>query len=281
MLGWPGPVLAAYLGVLKQSGLTPRKVIRLRFSKALGPRLKQIERAFGEKYAYHLHDVVQRIRVERILRHPFGKALQAALGQSAGFSWKFEKQQCPVEDLYAEDFRCASVAEKLLKEPYSTFLFSGGGILPKELLAHDSLRFIHVHPGIVPEIKGSDGLLWSALLRQKLGASCFYMNSGIDTGDIIGTKEYSLPCIPRDKARSLTVNQLVNMLTTVYDPLMRADCLAEALHLKSLRDGSILPTGSIQDPAAGRTYHYMRMELKSLVIDRFLQGDSQRVNREL
>ena len=86
--------------------------------------------------------------------------------------------------------------EKLIKyiqtEQDKTFLFTGGGILKEKLLSIKDTKFIHIHPGVVPDVKGADGIFWSYLLKNKVGYSCFYMNSGIDTGDIVQINEYKL-----------------------------------------------------------------------------------------
>ena len=73
------------------------------------------------------------------------------------------------------------------------------GILPPSLLALPGVKFIHVHPGFLPYVRGSDGLLWSALIRNKPGVSVFYMDPEIDGGKIISAGEISPLTFPVSK----------------------------------------------------------------------------------
>ena len=73
-------------------------------------------------------------------------------------------------------------------------LFSGGSILKKPIL-NLGKRFIHIHPGIVPAVKGSMAVEWSLLLGQPCGASAFFMSEAIDEGEIIKTKVFPAPGI--------------------------------------------------------------------------------------
>jgi methionyl-tRNA formyltransferase len=75
-------------------------------------------------------------------------------------------------------------------------LYTSGGRVPGDLLSTSPSRMIHIHPGVVPYVRGSDCLFWSVLTRGRPGMSCFYMNAGIDTGDIIHTREFDAPSYP-------------------------------------------------------------------------------------
>jgi len=102
-------------------------------------------------------------------------------------------------------------------------IFTGGGILRNKILSLDK-RFIHIHPGIVPKVKGSDCFLWSVLLYKSIGMSGFFMNEGIDTGDIIIQEEYPLPNFKMELSL-ISSSGLKNILINYCDPHYRAETL--------------------------------------------------------
>jgi len=70
-------------------------------------------------------------------------------------------------------------------QPYVNqyILFSGKGIVSASLTENFSL--IHIHPGKLPEYRGSTTLYYSILRENSLTASAFIMAQGIDTGEVI------------------------------------------------------------------------------------------------
>tara|TARA_B100000212_G_scaffold318704_1_gene275325 strand:- start:490 stop:1350 length:861 start_codon:yes stop_codon:yes gene_type:complete len=88
-----------------------------------------------------------------------------------------------------------NLKQKIIENVDTAFLYTNGGIVPQTILELDMVKILHIHPGIVPYFRGSDCLIWSAFIKGKLGASCFYMNPKIDEGKVIQTQEYPLPKI--------------------------------------------------------------------------------------
>lgn len=105
--------------------------------------------------------------------------------------FNFEKFGDQVTTLIASDYNDVVLKNELIKDTGHTYLYTNGGRVPADLLNSGFGKIIHIHPGIVPDVKGSDCLLWSLLVRGRPGMSCFYMNNGIDTGDIIFRREFS------------------------------------------------------------------------------------------
>lgn len=65
-----------------------------------------------------------------------------------------------------------------------------GKILPKEVLDIPSLGCINVHASLLPKYRGAAPIQWSVLNGDKLtGVTTMYMDIGMDTGDMILTKE--------------------------------------------------------------------------------------------
>ena len=71
---------------------------------------------------------------------------------------------------------------KNLKIDY--IVFTGGGILREEILSLE-MKFIHLHPGIVPDYRGSTCFYYSILNESYAGVTSFIMDKTLDTGNII------------------------------------------------------------------------------------------------
>lgn len=46
-------------------------------------------------------------------------------------------------------------------------------------------KYINIHPSYLPDLRGVDPVVGAMLFQRDFGATCHYMDSGIDTGDII------------------------------------------------------------------------------------------------
>jgi len=74
-------------------------------------------------------------------------------------------------------------------------IFSGGGILKPDLLQAGP-RWIHVHPGRLPEQRGSTCIYWSLLLDGAIHATAFFLEPGLDTGPVLATGSFAPPRLP-------------------------------------------------------------------------------------
>jgi hypothetical protein len=170
----------------------------------------------------------------------------------------------------AKDYSDPAFHEFLAGRSTQTFLYTNGGRVPGELLDTPGLKILHNHPGIVPYVRGSDGLLWSLLVRGIPGASCFYMDVGLDTGPLIATREFELPSFPGLRGQIKDDPELFyRALLFAYDPHLRAETFLDALSKGS--DPAALPAHD-QDPAEGRQYFAMHPRLQDVVFDRISGG---------
>lgn len=65
-----------------------------------------------------------------------------------------------------------------------------GKILPKEILEIPKLGCINVHGSLLPKYRGSAPIQWTVLNGEKVaGVTTIYMDTGMDTGDMILKKE--------------------------------------------------------------------------------------------
>ncbi len=81
----------------------------------------------------------------------------------------------------------AQLIQALQDLNFDVFLANGlPHILPiSKLKAGNQKKFINVHPSCLPDLRGADPVPGALLFGKDSGATCHYMDDGIDTGDII------------------------------------------------------------------------------------------------
>lgn len=157
------------------------------------------------------------------------------------FPWhKFSPK---IQKVSAEDYNDPEFQKILLSQKDSAFLYTNGNIVPKELLQQDGFKILHIHPGIVPHVRGSDGLLWSIANRGKPGASCFYMSPGIDEGDLIDTIELPPMKIQHPAPKTTEEEELLYRAALIaFDPHIRAKLLCKILEKNKDKPLKMLPS---------------------------------------
>lgn len=123
------------------------------------------------------------------------------------------------------------------------------GLLAKAPLFETGHKLLHVHPGRVPEFRGSTPMYYSLIAEQNLSASAIFLEPEIDAGPVLAQRNFPLPSDLR-------------CIDTEYDPYIRALLLIQVL--KDYRDGLTLtprPQG-----AGGTTYHVIHPVLKHLAL---------------
>lgn len=169
-----------------------------------------------------------------------------------------------VDRVWADGLGDPSLARALAAES-GTVLYTGGGMVRSNLLGLPGLRFLHIHPGWLPNVRGADGLLWSVLVRGRPAASAFFMAAGLDTGDLIAAREFPALEIPVPGDRPAD-DVLYRALFSFCDPLLRAEVLVRDV-LGSGEDLARIPSRP-QDLGKGTTYHFMETRLRRLALRR-------------
>jgi len=145
------------------------------------------------------------------------------------------------------DINNSELIDAVKKSTMDYFVFAGGGILKQEILSSKS-KFIHFHPGIVPEYKGSTCFYYSLINENNCGVTAFVMNEGIDTGDIIYQKKFQKP----DHI----------FIDDVFDSHIRSETLIDVLENKLLLPNKFKK----QDSETGNTYFIIHPVLKHIAI---------------
>ncbi|MBN8543781.1 MAG: hypothetical protein J0M34_05900 [Alphaproteobacteria bacterium] len=213
-----------YLEYLRAAGLKPKHLWLVDFGAcSLLARLKPMKRTMpapflSENAAYR--ELCMNIQRE------------AGVTPTDYFA-QWEPQDYAEEITYfrARDFDDVSLQARMKKHTDTAFLYTNGGILPAAILNAPDVRVLHIHPGIVPDVRGSDCLLWSVKLRNKIGVSCFYMSAGIDEGDLIAQHEWDIPKLPSLAAMLNPREEDMGYRALLYalDPHYRAQLLIKAI----------------------------------------------------
>lgn len=135
--------------------------------------------------------------------------------------------------------------EELKKVKVDFFIFCGRGgeIVQRNILSTN--RFLHIHSGKLPKYRGSTTVYYSILEEQKCYASAIFLDLAIDTGEMIGEKEFHLINCDFDY---------------VYDPFIRSILLIEVLKQEKIISQKQVSTDA-------KTYYIIHPVLKKLALN--------------
>jgi methionyl-tRNA formyltransferase len=144
-----------------------------------------------------------------------------------------------------------AVTETLGRFREELVVFSGpaGGILRKPFFALRK-RFLHVHPGRLPDYRGSTPMYYSLLREGALTASAIFLEAELDSGGLILEREYAPPT---DRRR----------IDLEFDPWMRADTMVAVLEDYATRG---VLRGRTQPRDRGETFYIIHPLLKHLAL---------------
>ncbi len=256
------PVTEAYLLALRQEGLQPSVILAVDYVGE-GARGAKLERLLGTRLAAtllrHWRNRSARIKPELVERLQEDRAVKLRPGREP----RFEEFSPRVIPLTIRDYADPRLRDAMRVSKAEAFLYCSGGRVPAAIF-EEGFRILHIHPGVVPHVKGSDGLLWSIVARQKPGASCFYMDAGIDTGRLIATAEYPMP---RWSGLAVDPDVLYNALIYCYDPHLRAALLVDVLRGVA-GDGDLANLPAASQPHEGGHYFTMHRAIRDRVLSR-------------
>jgi hypothetical protein len=283
VLFYEGPIARAYLEMLYSLRCKPRRIIQLIAKRDLVTK-KPVGRFLPLFLRNKYSATVQTRKIHHWPKYYFRthNALCMELFDQLGETLKIEKDTLagtinlrPLEH-YCDNilsfplnyFKDPEFLEFIKQQNTSTYLFTGGGIIPKTFFGIKNTQFLHVHPGHLPDIRGADCLLWSVMLSDHPSATCFCMNAGIDTGNIVNAAFLPQIKLPAD-ANNLDENMAYRLLYSFIDPWVRAVVLRDTLRLTGYLE-NIASTPQAID--AGTTFHFMHTNMRRKVIKKFITG---------
>ena len=121
----------------------------------------------------------------------------------------------------------------IIKESTNILFLNTGKQIYKNVLELNK-KFVHIHPGYLPEVRGADGSLWHINQNNNLGVSSFFMNQKIDEGLVIEKEKLPLPKFSLPNYKELNIKILYRLWFSFFDPLLRG------WHFKKLiKEGNI------------------------------------------
>ena len=201
-----GPMARAYLTMMDMTDLQPARIIYM-INSTYSASANRIGAVLPKPMRFRLAEAVQRgacfhwpRQIYRNKRGLFSEMTQV-IGTTYGLDQDFflnllgteriNHHAADVDRIFVSGLTDPELQLAIAADGNGTILFTGGGIVPEGLLELEGVQFLHIHPGHLPDIRGADGLLWSTLIRKKLGVSAFIMAPGIDTGDLVVTEEFA------------------------------------------------------------------------------------------
>ncbi len=124
-----------------------------------------------------------------------------------------------------------------------------GAILRRPLL-ETGRRFVHVHPGLLPDYRGSTTIYYSLLERGEVHATALRLDEGIDTGPVLLARSFAPPADRRTIDRE-------------FDPQIRAAVLEDVLRALAGPQGL---AERAQPEGAGRVHYIIHPVLKHIAI---------------
>tara|TARA_B100000780_G_scaffold214070_1_gene153613 strand:+ start:1168 stop:1869 length:702 start_codon:yes stop_codon:yes gene_type:complete len=167
------------------------------------------------------------------------------------FTKENEIKLVKIKDSKINDFECVQ-AIKNLKEKYIVYAANYGDILSKQYFDLKK-KFIHIHPGKLPEYKGSTTYYYEILEKNTISYSAIFQNSKIDDGKIIYSQTYNLRKI---KIKKYEIDH-------VHDPYLRSLILLNViLKLKKMKKLN----SKKQSKKNEKTYYIIHPVLKHISI---------------
>ena len=111
-----------------------------------------------------------------------------------------------------------------------------GKLLPKAVLDLPRFGCVNIHASLLPKYRGAAPIQWAVLNGDKVtGVTTMKMDVGMDTGDILLTKEFSIP-------DDMASGELFEALAPLGGPLILET-------LAGLENGTVTPTPQNHDAA--------------------------------
>lgn len=172
MIAFEQDMTKAYLEVLYQHGYVFEKII-----VCLHPRYFGQYQAMIQKHQKHLEEIADAIAAHTSVQIPYFSRLD------------FSKYCSNIQII--DEFKFYPDGLLKLLEPEEQYFYSYVGLVPQEFLR--KAKWLHIHGGLMPPLRGSACMYWGLLYRGKPGHSLFCQTEKIDQGQIIYQDESNEP----------------------------------------------------------------------------------------
>ncbi|RAX56890.1 hypothetical protein CCZ01_08090 [Helicobacter monodelphidis] len=164
MIAFEQPTTKAYLENLYQNGYVFEKIIVLLHPKWFGQYNAMIQ-----SRQKHLEEIADLIATHTKIKIPYFERLD------------FSKYSSNIEVIDEFQFYPDALLDAL--DPNVQYFFSYLGVVPERFLK--KAKWLHVHGGLMPPLRGSVCMYWGLLYRGKPGYTLFWQTEKIDEGKIL------------------------------------------------------------------------------------------------
>lgn len=276
---WNGPVEKAYSYTLFQNKLNPVSIINVQ------PRLSLKKKIFNILPFILRNQIAKILFANQIMKPCINTGNVDVFNSSCELKKVFEslnENMTPfggAKTVGVSNINDVQIVNLMRNQLGSIVLFSGGGIIRKKTFDLVGKRFLHIHPGLLPAVRGADGFFWSILLNGYPSCTAIYQNTGIDTGEILYEVSFEVPKFDEKVVESLKKTNthenfyeiIYRSILNYYDPVMRAATLSGVLNKIFNGDDICTFRGREQLHNDGRDYHFMHPTLRNKLIDLLLK----------
>ena len=128
-------------------------------------------------------------------------------------------------------------------------IIAGARILNENIIKNLSSGVLNLHPGILPQSRGLDSILWSIHNNNQLGVSAHLINHKIDSGKLVLQK----------KIEPLTTDSIFDLYRKIYKTQIKI--LPEAIRLICAKNTTF------KNLNGGRYHSYMSEEIQKKTIN--------------
>ena len=229
LIAQDSPRLRAYLNAFTKTGTLPSRVITLH---GRPPSEETLEEAKDCRYAENFFDL--------------------SLDPNAFYA----EHDLPVRQTKAASINDAAIYKALLRDDNTYALFTGGGIVSRKILSLEK-EMIHIHPGRLPEYRGSTCFYYSLLQEGTLNASAILLRERIDHGPIIGECSFEINC--------RVTEEMSSFMDHILDPYIRSELLQKVL-VEFAKNGDVARRP--QPQWDGQNYYVMHPVLRAATVNR-------------
>jgi methionyl-tRNA formyltransferase len=160
--------------------------------------------------------------------------------------------------IYCNNLNDLIVLQNLKKLSEKLIVFTGGGIIRKNILDNAGHGILNCHMGVLPKYKGMDLPEWCLLENNSkdLGITVHFMDSGIDTGNL-------LRVVPIE----LLENDNIKKIRSRFEPIMVSTMVNT---IKDYLAGDITPYPQPKDN--GKQYFIVHKRLYNLVNKKIIKN---------
>lgn len=138
---------------------------------------------------------------------------------------------------YAADINSKELQQALTLDESKLTIYSGyGGQIVKTSILNSVNQLLHIHSGVLPEYRGSTTLYYAILNNDTCGATAILLDRNIDTGVIVGEKQYPTPKPGTDIDFYLDIKFRTSLLVEIVQYYQRNNCFKSEV-IQSIDEG--------------------------------------------